>query len=136
MDSIFKTEDGNIIYRTASTNNKFNEKYKIQKGETFDLEKEPSLTIPDQAMSVKELLQRFTRGGEVKVLQPQFQEGELENEFELDLNLLDRMERLELLEATKENIAAMQLGLQQKAVPKPEIQPEQAESQNNESSPE
>jgi hypothetical protein len=115
----------------------FNKKNKIKKGEYYDLESQPSLTIPDQALSIKELLKRFTRGGEVKLLQPQYIESDeldVPAEFGLDLNQMDQMERLELLDATKASIAAMQLGAQKEAVPVPK-ETEKLDSKQEESTP-
>lgn len=60
----------------------------------------PSMTIPDQVMSIREILDRFSRG----LPTPQFNgvyEGE---EYFPDIRTLDLTERQELLEQTRERI--------------------------------
>lgn len=91
-------------YRTQGNNWKYNDEKKIKKGEFFDLDAEPSLTIPDMTLTVQEILERFTRGGEVRTLRPQYLEDEPAGDAiarSIDLDQYDKMERLELLRSTR-----------------------------------
>lgn len=102
-------------YRTQGNYWKYNQDEAIVNGESFDLESEPSLTIPDMALSVKEILERFSRGGQVQQLQPQYLEGELTDEQisrSIDLNSYDKMERLELLGRTRKYVDQVRQELQ------------------------
>lgn len=111
----------NREYRTQSNYHAYNEKHEIVNGEYFNVEEEPSLTIPDRALTVRELLERFTRGGEVRVLKPQNITEDPE-EFGLDLNQLSKMERVELLHETKEQVKSIRADLVKKADKSREIE--------------
>lgn len=69
---------------------------------------EPSATLPDQSMSMRELLIRSARGGEIRQLQP-LQTSE---EDEIDLSKMDKMEKLELSQVVKSNIKKLQKKVQ------------------------
>lgn len=102
-------------YRTQGNYWKYNDDEGIVNGESFDLESEPSITIPDMALSVKEILERFSRGGQVQQLQPQYLEGELTDDQiarSIDLNTFDKMERLELLGRTRKYVDQVRTELQ------------------------
>lgn len=102
-------------YRTQGNYWKYNDDEGITNGESFDLESEPSLTIPDMALSVKDILERFSRGGQVQQLQPQYLEGEVTDEQiarSIDLNTFDKMERLELLGRTRKYVDQVRVELQ------------------------
>lgn len=65
----------------------------------------PSLTIPDQAMSVRTILDRYSRGLPVTGFNPVY-EGE--DEYFPDLKTLDLSERQDLLDRTRSRIAELQ----------------------------
>ena len=66
----------------------------------FDLEKEPSLTDPSQAMEPKDILNVFTRGGAVRVLQPQVLPEVIPQEFSTIVGRLNQMDKTERAEAS------------------------------------
>jgi hypothetical protein len=62
-----------------------------------------SLTVPDQSLSVKELLQRSVRGGELRALKAEYlPEGD--EGLGVDLDKMDKMERLEMSREVNETI--------------------------------
>lgn len=98
-------------YRTVRNYDDYNSKNGIVNGQAFDLESEPSLTVPDMAFTMREILERFTRGQEVQVLKPQYPDEEVDV-LGVDIDQLDKMERLELLEHTRSLTTAFQKALQ------------------------
>lgn len=83
-------------------------------GYFFDAEAEPSLTIPDHAMSLEEILTRFQRGGEIRVLKPQnpeHYEDETQMFSSVDLSKLDKVQRMELLDEVKTKVRGFQTAL-------------------------
>lgn len=77
--------------------------HSIQKNETFSL---PSLTVPNQTLSLKELLNRFTRGQEIPTLEPSFH-GEDEQFFD-QVSRMDKIEKLEFASQIRGHIATFQ----------------------------
>lgn len=80
--------------------NSLNYDYTQLKGEINDL---PSLTIPDQTMSIRTIVDRYTRGLPVTGFTPIY-EGE---EFIPDPKTLDLTERQELAEQYKSEVASI-----------------------------
>lgn len=58
---------------------------------------QPSMTVPDQTISLSELLERFTKGETVPTFPGQYQDDDDENVYD-DLNTLDLSELEELAE--------------------------------------
>lgn len=60
-----------------------------------EVNNEPSLTVPDQTLSIRDLLNRYVRGQSVQVLQPEYDSDQSE---ELpDTSNMSKMEKQELL---------------------------------------
>ena len=68
----------------------------------------PSETVPEMTLSLKELLKRYTRGGEVATLNPVYQENSEEFDENPDLMKLDGLEKLELASEIKHAIKERQ----------------------------
>lgn len=73
----------------------FNSKYFPKKQEKTD---KPSLTVPDQAMSVQELIKRFASGLPLTAARVPLYDGEEET---IDLDRLDLVERKEILDEAR-----------------------------------
>lgn len=71
-------------------------------GEFYDLESEPSLTDPSQAMEIKDILNMFSRGGAVRVLRAQDFGEVVPQEFESITSRLQFMDKTEKAEASLE----------------------------------
>jgi len=69
----------------------------------YETNNEPSLTIPDQTMTVREILTRFSRGLPVEQKIPMYNESE-SDEFIPDPRHMDLAERQELSEMFKEEL--------------------------------
>jgi hypothetical protein len=71
--------------------------------EEFELDNEvnnlPSLTIPDQTMSIREILERFSKGLSIEQGKVPIYEGE--EDYLPDLKTLDLVDRAELLEQVR-----------------------------------
>ena len=97
-------EAGQLVKETAISSpipvirNHFNSRYFFKNMEVND---EPSLTIPDQAMTVQELLTRFASGLPLSAGRVPIYEGEEEM---TDLEKLDLAEREEILRSAREEI--------------------------------
>ncbi len=62
----------------------------------------PSLTVPNMAMSLKTLLERFTRGQSIPTNTPVYHEDEEGNVIDLpDIGRLNKLDRIDLLKETK-----------------------------------
>ena len=74
---------------------------------TFDRDDEvntlPSLTIPEQNMSIRQIIDRYTRGLPISGFTPIYDE---ENDLP-DIRTLDLVERQELAEKYKEEVASI-----------------------------
>lgn len=75
--------------------------YEQPEGQIFT---DPSLTVPNQTMPLRELLERFTRGEAVALITPNYT-GEEET---LDLERLDEMDKLDLMREVTEGIKETQ----------------------------
>jgi len=69
----------------------------------YETNNEPSLTIPDQTMSVREILTRFSRGLPIDQKIPTYNESE-SDEYIPDPRYMDLAERQELSEIFKEEL--------------------------------
>lgn len=72
-------------------------------GEYYDLEKQPSLTDPSQAMEIKDILHTFSRGGAVRILRSQNFGEEVPREFQAITQRMHQMDRVEKAQAIKDN---------------------------------
>lgn len=73
----------------------------------------PSLTIPDQTLSLKELLSRYVRGADVPVFEPVFIDDE--SGVPINLEKMTKQEKMDLAREQKEVVKKMQKDLQDKA---------------------
>jgi len=89
--------------------------YKPSKGEVFI---KPSLTVPDQSLPLKTLLERYVRGGDV-VQFPAVYTGEDDN---IELDKLSTIERVELLNEIRNGIAQTRMRLQEEQKQKSPVQ--------------
>lgn len=65
-------------------------------GEFYDLESQPSLTDPSQAMEIKDILNLYSRGGSVRVLRSQQWGEDIPDEFEsisTRIHVMDKTEK-------------------------------------------
>ena len=77
-------------------------KYQRGRGEVNTL---PSLTVPDQTLPLRVLLERYTRGQGVVTLQPHF-DSDYDPDFEMpDVSKMDKMDILMMAEENKRHIA-------------------------------
>jgi hypothetical protein len=81
-----------------------------------EINNEPSLTIPDQSMSVRELLQRFANGLPLGGVKEQIYEGE--DGDGIDPRRLDLADRQELEIAARQELAEIEERLKTKKVEK------------------
>jgi hypothetical protein len=79
--------------------------YKPYEGEVNN---QKSLTIPDQAMSVKEILSRFSRGLNVNGFTPIYEDVESTDDYMPDPRTLDLAERQEYAELFREEYNEIQ----------------------------
>jgi len=80
--------------------NSLNYDYTEQQGEVNQL---PSMTIPDQTMSIRTIVDRYSRGLPVSAFTPVY-EGE---EYIPDPRTLDLVERHEMAEAIKQEVESI-----------------------------
>lgn len=73
-----------------------------------EVNNKPSLTVPDQSLSVKQILDRYARGLPLGGMKVPVYDGE---EDVPDFNKLDLAERQELLEQTKQSITNIKASL-------------------------
>jgi len=81
--------------------NSLNYDYKEQQGEVNTL---PSMTIPDQTMSIRTIVDRYTRGLPITGFTPIY-EGE--DFYMPDPKTLDLVDRAELLESAKQEVESL-----------------------------
>lgn len=95
----------------------FNAHLRPYHGETFTL---PSLTIPDQTMDIREILNRYAQGLPIEQKEPIFNDEE-----ELpDWKKLDLSERYALINANKAEISQIQAELQAQSIQPTQPTPE------------
>lgn len=85
----------------------------------YEKNSRPSMTIPDQSMSLKTILDRFSKGLPINVAINQPIEGDPGNQG-IDLRKLDLAEKEQLLEQTKQFIKHHQEKAEQKQQPQPQ----------------
>ena len=109
-------------FRTSGNYDDFNKGKKIKKGESFDLESEPSLTIPDQALTIQEILERYTRGGEVRVLKPQYLEDAQTDVGSMvpDMSKMDKLDKIDMAREVGEYIDTVQKAVKKRKASKKE----------------
>lgn len=85
---------------------------------------QPSKTVPDQTMSIKEIMERYARGLPIEAGKVPIYHGE-EDEIP-DLKRMDLSERADYLEAVKDHVKDLktQLKKQHSAAPKGEDNPQ------------
>lgn len=88
-------------YIMQKVKNSLNYDYNEQKGEVNTL---PSMTIPDQTMSIRTIVDRYTKGLPVSAFTPIY-EGE--DFYMPDPKTLDLVDRAELLESAKQEVASI-----------------------------
>lgn len=99
-------------YRSKGNYHTFNEENGIKTGKDFA--GTVSLTVPDQSISMREILERYSRGHDITVIP-----GEYFAEMDADGNMIvpeefdhigqmDKMEKVELLDEVKRSIADVQ----------------------------
>jgi len=90
-------------------NQKFNwYNYQTQPGEVNNL---PSLTVPDQTLSLRELVARFTRGQNVATFEPVFDDDADSDLWLPDTNRMTFDEKIDYLENLKDQTAAVKSDL-------------------------
>lgn len=100
-------ENGRQVWRTANNYYEYNRAYSITSGEVYDLVEQPSLTDPSQAIALREIIERYSRGGAVRVLKPQFIDEEQEGLFQgIDFDKLDKVEQVAMLKRSAELVEA------------------------------
>ncbi|AXL15370.1 hypothetical protein [Microviridae sp.] len=82
-----------------------------------EINKQPSLTMPDMVLSLDELIKRHTRGQEIPILSPQYQYAETGENLmpelpDVDFDSLDKVGKLQLAAEIRERIAVHQKKLE------------------------
>jgi hypothetical protein len=88
-------------YIMQKVKNSLNYDYKEQKGEVNTL---PSMTIPDQTMSIRTIVDRYAKGLPVSAFTPIY-EGE--DFYMPDPKTLDLVDRADLLESVKQEVESL-----------------------------
>lgn len=72
----------------------------------YETTQQPSQTVPDQTMSMREILKRFTRGQKIDVGYnlPYMEESDIETSSGMNIHKLDLSEQMELLKQSKDDI--------------------------------
>lgn len=66
--------------------------------QTYETNAQPSQTIPDQTMSIREIIERFANGGVIETFTPYYGEEEDFNEMLPDPTKIDLADRQRFLE--------------------------------------
>ena len=85
------------------------------------------MTVPDQTMTLKQILERHTRGQEIPVLQPFYSHTEDWDNYLPDITKLDRFERMELANRIRENATEQEAEMLERAKQKAEAKKAEAE---------
>jgi len=88
-------------YIMQKVKNSLNYEYQDQKGEVNTL---PSMTIPDQTMSIRTIVDRYAKGLPISAFTPIY-EGE--DFYMPDPKTLDLVDRAELLENVKQEVESL-----------------------------
>lgn len=78
--------------------------YKHKNHRTYETNGKPSLTIPGQTLSLKVLLERFTRGQHVETFTPVYDDGQ----FPPEIERMDKLDKLDYARQLREGIAEVQ----------------------------
>ena len=70
----------------------------------YEQNNKPSMTVPDQALSIREILSRFARGIPVEQQVPIYEDVETTEDYLPDLKTLDLADRQQYLEMVKEEL--------------------------------
>lgn len=113
-----KTETkSKISNQTTMQNAKFKTQYNAHLfPKNYEENNLPSATIPDQSLSVKDILQRYANGLPLGGAKVPVYNGE---DYIPDLDRLDLAERAALIESNAQRILEMQKDLQRRRNPKP-----------------
>jgi len=84
----------------------------------------PSETVPDQTLSIREILNRYARGIPMDVKTPIWDENADENEYMPDPRTLDLAERQEFAESAKQELDQVKQKIAEKRQKKAIIEPE------------
>ena len=91
--------------KTMLNANEFAKKYEVNK--------KPSMTVPDQALSVREILSRFARGIPVEQYTALYEEVDTPDDFLPDPRTLDLAERQQYAEMVQEELNHLRSQAQQ-----------------------
>lgn len=80
------------------------ETYKTNKPPTTETANDPSLTVPDQTLSIKELIARHKSGRNVTVLTGSYQESGEYDELLAHVQGMSEIERIEYAQTLKEEV--------------------------------
>jgi len=80
----------------------------------YEYNNQKSQTIPDQAMSIKEILARYSRGLPVEQFKPHYDEAENTDDYFPDPRTMDLAERQEFAEQVRQELAEIAIQRQQK----------------------
>lgn len=84
------------VKRAASNYLQFNKDHNIITGEFYDPIKDPSMTVPDGVMSLKDLIERHAKGQHVPIKDAQYQEDITDfNESYPDVSTMTKIELLD-----------------------------------------
>lgn len=72
-----------------------------------EVNKQKSLTIPDQSMSIKEILNRYSRGLPIESFKPIYDDVDDTDDFLPDPRTLDLADRQEYAEMVREELIAI-----------------------------
>lgn len=105
-----------MLIKTYLNRDSFSKRYKI-----FTM---PSQTIPDQTLSIREILDRYARGLPLDAKQPMWDENVDEDSFMPDPRRLDLAERQEFAENAKAELELVKQKIAEKRQKKAIIEPE------------
>lgn len=85
---------------------------------------QPSMTVPDQSLTIREIMDRYARGLPLDIKTPQWDENADLDDILPDPRTMDISERAELALTAKQELAEIKTALNKKAQKKPIIEPE------------
>lgn len=97
----------------------------------YEENNKPSLTIPDQTLTIRQIIDRYTRGLPIStsMQNPIFQEDEVFNDVP-DVNRLDLHDRMEFANNARQELEDIKNKLNAKKYPKKTVPPAGAEGEN------
>lgn len=119
------TNDGELIESpiTKNINNVkhyFNRHLFPYHGKEFTI---PSETIPDQSMSIREILDRYARGLPLEARTPIWDDNADENDVVPDPRTMDLSERQEFAQQAKQELEEIKSKIAEKKLKKPIVEP-------------